>query len=651
MLRHIAIALSIAVSGHAFAQVGKLSTPAEPQSSITIEDFGGIPFFESPALSPNGQFVAARVAINGKQTLSILPLFDKTIKPKSFAIEDDNTSLDSWQWVNDDWLVANVSRTVPVEGNKWRIARAIGVGRLQGEIVPLGWKRAGQNASDVLWVARDGTPRILLGMQTSIYSGESGFWDEVNEVDVSTGKSKVVVNPTAPIASYYADGSGFVRMGVGHDPETQRSKLVYRSPGQKAFSVIDRANRKLDEKLVVPAMFLADTGKAVTYSDDENGFTSLFELELPGLAKGKQIFGTKGYDVGRIVHSPNGNSIVGVSTIEGRPRMHWLDSGLLETQALLDKAVGAGRASIVDWDRSQQKLLVKVGGTDQAGSFYYYDRSAGGKMAQIAMVDSKLKMRRFGPVSTLRYTARDGMEIPAVLTLPKGKEAKNLPLILLPHGGPQARDYETWDWINQALAFRGYAVIQPNFRGSTGLGTKHLEAGEGQWGLKMQDDLNDAVDHLASKGIVDPKRVCVLGASYGGYAAMRAAQRDGSRYRCAISYAGVSDMARMARYDSRFLYGAEYKRVLIKQAPDFDSVSPLRFPEQFSTPILIMHGKLDLRVPVNQSREMADRLKAAGKPYRYVEQPLGDHHFSRAEDRIQFLREVDAFLKQHNPPD
>ena len=132
---------------------------------------------------------------------------------------------------------------------------------------------------------------------------------------------------------------------------------------------------------------------------------------------------------------------------------------------------------------------------------------------------------------------------------------------------------------------------------------------------------------------------------------MRAAQRDGSRFRCAISYAGVSDLGRMARYDSKFLEGAEFKQSLRKKAPDFDAVSPLRFPEQFSTPILLIHGKLDLRVPVEQSRGMAARLKAAGKTYRYVEQPLGDHHFSRAADRIQFLQETDAFLRQYNPAD
>ncbi|MFO1241171.1 MAG: S9 family peptidase [Sphingomonadaceae bacterium] len=653
MLRAFALGVSLFLAGSALAEGTKPATPegAPAASPITIEDFGGLPFFQDPSLSPNGQFLAARLAGDGKQTLSIISLFDKSIPTRSYNIDSEEMSLDGWQWVNDEWLVATVSRTVPVEGDTWRVSRIIGIGRNSQKLVTPLWDDAAQNASDILWVARDGSPRLLFGMQTSIFSDEDGFYDTVYEVDISKGKTRKIVSAKAPITSYFADASGFVRMGYGYDYSTRKSRLTYRAPGEGTFHVIDRADTKKDEDLIFPALFLADPAKALTFADDEDGFTRLYDLALPTLVRGESRFGVKGYDIGDIIRNASGDDVAGIWVTEDRPRIQWLDAGLAETQALFDKAVGAGRARIVDWDQSRTKLLVFVGGPDQAGSYYYFNRAGGDSLKLIAFSDEKLKMRHFSAVSTIHYAARDGMDIPAVLTLPKGREAKNLPLILLPHGGPQSRDFEQWDWIAQALAFRGYAVVQPNFRGSTGFGTKHLEAGEGEWGLKMQDDLNDAVDHLAAKGMIDPKRVCILGASYGGYAAMRAAQRDGGRFRCAISYAGVSDLGRMARYDSKFLEGAEFKQSLRKKAPDFDAVSPLRFPEQFSTPILLIHGKLDLRVPVEQSRGMAARLKAAGKTYRYVEQPLGDHHFSRAADRIQFLQETDAFLRQYNPAD
>ena len=252
-------------------------------------------------------------------------------------------------------------------------------------------------------------------------------------------------------------------------------------------------------------------------------------------------------------------------------------------------------------------------------------------------------------MKTITYNAADGLEIPAVLTLPKGVEARNLPAIVMPHGGPAARDSESWDWLVQMLANRGYAVIQPNYRGSTGYGTKFERLGDGEWGLKMQDDLNDARKWMVDQGIADPNRICMMGGSYGGYAAMRAAQRDGNLYKCAISFAGVSDMENQADYDRQFLYGKRWNQNLQRKAPDFNAISPVKHAAQFGAPILLVHGKDDKRVPVKQSREMAEQLKKAGKTYVYVEQPEGDHFFSREEDRVQFLKLMDDFLKKYNP--
>lgn len=653
MLRHYCLLLlALFFPASAMAQTAAPastgSAPPKPAAPLSIASFAAPPFIEGPELSPNGTWFASKMVVNGRQLLTMVPLSRASEKPVFVTLDPEKSDVDWWRWINDDWLLVGFSATIPVEGDKWRVYRVASVGRIGGKIIPLAAESGGQNAANVVWSATDGTPHILLGVQNDIYSNSREFWPEIRDYDVSTGKSRTVIVSRPDVMDYYADASGSVRMGYGYNRESRTAKLVYRSSGKGNFSQLETANYRKDEELSFPALFLPGPDQALTVADPD-GFDALYELDLQTLKRGKKLFGVAGYDVGGLIESPGGGSVIGVYTKEDRARIHWLDPVLAQTQAEIDKAVGAGNALITSWDRKMERLLVRIGGPDQAGAYYVYNRAIGGSMARLAYIDESFKSQKFAPVSTIRFKARDGLEMSAVLTLPKNREAKSLPLILLPHGGPQSRDSERWDWWVQFLAWRGYAVVQPNYRGSTGFGTELVEKGYGEWGLKMQDDLNDAVTHLANAGVIDPKRVCIAGGSYGGYAAMRAAQRDGSLFRCAISYAGVSDLGALARYDAQSLLGAEYRASLKEKAPDFDAVSPLRHPEEFSAPILIMHGKLDLRVPVKQSRDMAAKLKSAGKTYRYVEQPLGDHHFSRTEDRQQFLEEMDAFLRQYNP--
>lgn len=441
-------------------------------------------------------------------------------------------------------------------------------------------------------------------------------------------------------------------MGVGYNDSSRTQTLLYRPGRSGLFRVVNRADRRKDESLVVPELFLADPGKAVA-RDDREGTNALYELDLATLELGAKLFDVPGYDLGDIIGDESGTGLAGVRFTAAAPSVKWFDPTLATIQADIDTAVGADRrASIVSTSRDETKLIVHVGAPDRPGAYYYYD-IARGKMNLIAQVNDSIKSARLAPVKTIKYKARDGLEIAAVLTMPQGGASTNLPMILMPHGGPFARDSETWDWWAQFLANRGYVVLQPNYRGSSGYGTAFAAKGEGQWGLAMQDDLNDAVDWAVEQKIADPKRICIAGGSYGGYAAMRAAQRDGSRFRCAISYAGVSDLSAMMRYDRRFLYHGTRQDWMKEQAPDFRAVSPINFAAAFSTPILLVHGRKDRRVSVQQSREMAEKLKAAGKvadrDYIYVEQPLADHFFSREADRLDFLRRMEAFLHEHNP--
>jgi len=285
--------------------------------------------------------------------------------------------------------------------------------------------------------------------------------------------------------------------------------------------------------------------------------------------------------------------------IEDAARTHWLDPDLARLQDAIGKSVPSRTATIASLNAKRDRMIVLVAGSSHPGAYYFMD-TGDGRLQRIAFVNSKIGAAVLNPVRTIRYKARDGLDMSAVLTLPARRPAKALPVVVMPHGGPFARDSEEWDWWPQSLAERGYAVIQPNFRGSSGFGTKFAKEGEGQWGLKMQDDVNDALAWLVKEGIADPKRAAVVGGSYGGYCALRAAQRDGSLYRCTISFAGVSDLDALRHYDGDFLNSGPATDWLRSQAPDLKSVSPINFPEQFSTPVLLVHGKMDQRVPVKQ---------------------------------------------------
>jgi dipeptidyl aminopeptidase/acylaminoacyl peptidase len=226
----------------------------------------------------------------------------------------------------------------------------------------------------------------------------------------------------------------------------------------------------------------------------------------------------------------------------------------------------------------------------------------------------------------------------------------------MPHGGPFTRDSWEYSAEVQFLANRGYAVLQPNYRGSTGYGRAYVEKGYGEYGRKIQDDIDDGVAWLAAKGIADDRRVCIVGASYGGYAALLAATRNARSYRCAVSFAGISDMKKMLQYDRRFLSPRRYRKwrediVLGDKALELDTISPIKATASANTPVLLFHGEQDGRVPIAQSREFANAMKKAGRASDLIVYKDEGHGFSDEANFADYLTRIDAFLTKHNPAD
>jgi dipeptidyl aminopeptidase/acylaminoacyl peptidase len=302
-------------------------------------------------------------------------------------------------------------------------------------------------------------------------------------------------------------------------------------------------------------------------------------------------------------------------------------------------------------------LAVYVEGSGRPGSYFIYD-AASTSLTAVGNAYPEISPEDVAEVRLVRYRASDGFEVPAFVTLPPGRDPRNLPLVVLPHGGPASRDIAGFDWVAQALASRGYVVLQPNFRGSTGHGHAHLTAGYGQWGRRMQTDLSDGVAYLADRGMIDPSRVCIFGMSYGGYAALAGVTLQDNIYRCAVSVAGVSDVQDMLEEDRR-LYGSnsttmrwQFRYIGLENTndPSLQEISPLRAAAHGNAPVLLIHGRDDSIVPYRHSTRMERALRDAGRPVELVQLREEDHGLSREPTRIQALTSAVAFIERHNPP-
>ncbi len=620
-----------------------------PLKDLSASVFAEVPFITRPTLSPNGKMVAGLVELKGEPYIVSFNLIGEKRNGVSVSVPD--TMEVSWvRWVNDENLLVGVSAILPVDGESWTVTRTLGINVETQAVTKLLWDLKGQNGADVTWMPSDGSNDVLIAAQDSIFSNLHQFWPSVYKVNVTNGKKTKVGYGKTNVMDWSVDAAGNVRAGVGYDDETQTSTLYYRPTGSGNFKQIDRAKLKQNENLRVPFMYIPDTNNGYVMHDNDKGQTSIYEIDMSTGNDVGTVFVPKEGEVDSVMVSYDGTKLLGATTTASQDNIHWFDKDMATLQSNFDKTVKGKKASIVSFNRDQSKMLVRVDRPDNPGLIYYYDNNQG-VLTRISYVNESIGSKTLSPVKMIKYTARDGLGIEGVLTLPKDKEAKNLPFIVLPHGGPWGQDTLDYDYWTQFLASRGYAVLQPNFRGSTGYGTEFLNKGKGQMGFAMQDDIADGVKWAVDQGIADPKRVCIVGASYGGYAAMWGVVKDPDFYRCSISIAGVAALRREVNDFGGSTRENLFQRQWKEMTPDFDAVSPIKFVDKIKAPLLLIHGKKDLTVKHVQSEKMYGAMKKAGKDVEFVSVLLADHYFTRQEDRLTLLTAMEAFLKKHNPAD
>ncbi len=342
----------------------------------------------------------------------------------------------------------------------------------------------------------------------------------------------------------------------------------------------------------------------------------------------------------------------GFYTEENGGTYHYYDPVMQDLVAKAQKAVEGYRMTISDRADDPRTLVVYSEGDDDAGTYYLINFATGASIT-IGSAYPDIAPEWITSKQAFTYKAGDGLDIPAFLTLPPNREAKDLPLIVMPHGGPFAHDDISLDTEAQTFASQGYAVLQPNFRGSDGYGAAFLKAGYGEWGGKMQSDLSDGVKALVVKGTVDARRVCIVGTSYGGYAALAGATIDQGVYNCAVDISGTSDITAWLELQRGYLSEVDsvsynyIKRYL--GGVDPARISPVNLAAKASIPILIVHGKDDPRVPFKQSEVMVAALKAAGKDVTFLPLTNTDHNETNQAERIALMKAVVDFVQKHNP--
>ena len=291
----------------------------------------------------------------------------------------------------------------------------------------------------------------------------------------------------------------------------------------------------------------------------------------------------------------------------------------------------------------RRKVLILSSSDVDAGTYTYLNRDKG-SLGLIAETMPGLPPELMSPVEPVSFAARDGWNIPAYLTVPKGMARENLPVVVMPHGGPRSRDDNSFWFLSQFLASRGYAIFQPNFRGSSGYGRPFERAGREEWGGKMQDDVVDGTNWLIAEGIADPDRICTVGWSYGGYSAAMGAVQTPDLYRCAASINGVLDLPRLIADDRRYIGGSVWTRHMGLEDENAKSVSSYHQAERIEMPMLIIQAKDDTRVHEDQGRRMARRLKRLKKDVEYVEVELGGHGMDNQAARNTILHSLEEFL-------
>ncbi|MBC7369237.1 MAG: S9 family peptidase [Undibacterium sp.] len=622
------------------------SVKAGPPPEFPVETFFKKPNISNVTFSPDGKRIACLVPYERRMNLAVIDLEKKT---KNLLTNFKDNDVGGLLWASDDRIIflkdtdgrgGSTVYAVNSDGTD-RILLVGGAGEANSE------QAANQRFRGFLARLPNDPKNILV---LGSLSGAQG--PDVCLMNLKTGKMTLAVANPGWVRRWVLDRHQVVRAAVALQGLT--ATVLLRDPAKGTLTPVHA--HQADAPGWAPLAFDGDDRTLFIASNLGRGTTAVYRYDTETRTLGELVHGDATYDVDDVVWDEAKRKIVAVAINADRPRLHWLDAESGALQQRIDQALADTSNRVLHAAPDGSRRLVSARSDRDPGVYYLFD-SATKKIEELAVLKPGIDPEQMAPMTPVTFQARDGLTLHAYLTLPLGRVPEKLPLVIHPHGGPFGiRDNWGFSPEVQFYANRGFAVLQVNYRGSGGYGDKFGRAGWKKWGLEMQNDLSDAVKWAVAKGLADPARVVISGASYGGYAAMAGLVFTPELYCAGVNYVGVVDIAELVPTGD----GATKNRLhwMTTRIGDLDDAadrkrirdtSPVHFAERIVAPVLMAYGKNDPRVRISQGYDIEAALKKAGKTYEMIIEDKEGHGFRKEELTIAFYTKIDAFLKKHVP--
>jgi len=625
--------------------------------AATLEEdakaFGTRETVQSMDIAPSGKLLLA--VVSGAGRTSVVKIMDATtMEAHPIIMSSGNPESVDWcRFASDTQLICSYSGNAKVDNDVAGFSRLVTLGIDGKNVKQLGQPERAtdlgihQFDGDILDWLPDDPGSVLMQRNYVQQANTTGIGEPVegkdglgvDKIQLSSMKVTSVEGAQKDADSYLTDGRGNVRMeviakAIG-DTLTGDYKVRFRRSGSKKWEDFSGGG--------MPVAIEASTDSAFVLANN-GGRDALYRVKLDGSGARTLIASNDKVDIDNVIRLGHGQRVIGYSYVDDRRRTVYFDNEIKSLAAALGQALPQfPEISFVNASADGSKLLMFAYGDSDPGSFYLFDKTTK-HLDELAPVRVPLISRQLASVQAITYPAADGVSIPAYLTLPPGSTGKDLPAIVLPHGGPAARDEGSFDWLSQFLVARGYAVIQPNFRGSAGYGEDWLAKNGYQGWRTSIGDITAAAKYLVSQGIADPKRLAIVGWSYGGYAALLSAAEQPALYKSVVAIAPVTDLNLLKSESNDFTDSALVKS-FVGSGPDTIQGSPLRRASEIKAPVLLFHGDLDGNVNIAHSDKMLAALKSAGDQAELVRFPGLDHQLDDSDARTQMLTKIGTFLE------